>query len=269
MIATLEPVEFAPTVAPSRSLAESILAPLHQRAEESSNLVVSQQAVTVHGQSHDLPKFLFLGPRGGGHPIRLAIFAGLEARKIQTVLATSHFLHYLDSHAGLAKDYALFAYPVVNLGGFGPNATPRSDFELRFANSTADEDVQFFKTELRKWFFNGLITLRVDAQATGLSATVRSDVIAQQVAGPALLDVKDQSLVDGHPVRVRPSDRYARLADYAFGRIAPPAEVRPYPFEVEFTIPGNNAEAYTNALVEAQVGLLRHYRSLITHAADL
>ena len=268
LLAPQSTTEAAPEGA-SREFLEHILAPAFACAENSASLITSRHLARLRGRAYKIPKFLFLGQRGGGEPIRLALFAGFEPGQTETVTALTTLLLDLEAAPGGARDYALFGYPVVNLRGFDETPAPLSDFERRFAKDSADEDVQFFKVELRRWFFNGLITLRTDANSSGLYAAVRSEIIADQVIKPALAEAGAIVRLDAHPLRVRPADRYARAADYADGRLAPPAEIRPYPFEVKLAVPPGDDTAAIAALDAAIAGILRNYRKFIAHGADL
>jgi hypothetical protein len=259
-------------VAPENTVRESLertLAPLFSCAETSASLIASRHPVRLRGRVYEIPKMLFLGPRGGGETIRLGLFSGLESGNLEIVSALTTLLLDLEAAPAGARDYALFGYPLVNLRGFDESPAPLSDFERRFAKDSADEDVQFFKVELRRWFFNGLVTLQTDLNAAGLYAAVRSEVIAEQVVKPALAEAAAIAPLDPHPLRVRPADRYARAADYAHGRLAPPAEFRPYPFEVKLSVPPGDETAAIGAIGAVVTGILRNYRRFIAHGANL
>ena len=100
---------------------------------------------------------------------------------VETVQALARLLLQLKSSPALSRDFALIAYPVVNVRGFTAAAAPLADFEARFARDSAEADVQFFKIELNKWRFDGLLSLRVDSSARGFYAAVRSEIIAAEV----------------------------------------------------------------------------------------
>ena len=143
-------------------------------------------------------------------------------------------------------------------------------FEARYGADKSEPDVQFFKEQLRKWFFDGMITLRIDPRAKGFHATVRSAVLAREVIAPTLETVGKVVPLADEPVRIRPADRHARLSDYAQGRLTPPADIRPYPFEVEFFAPGGaGAEERIGSLFVAVHEVLRHYRAMISHAQNI
>jgi hypothetical protein len=248
-----------------------LLTSLFDTAQESESLIASRHPVLLGNRRHEIPKFMLLGARGGGKPIRLALFAGLDAGLPESTIALARLLLQLELNPALARDYALFAYPVVNLLGFeAENPAPLRSFEARYRNEKADRDVQFFKGELRKWFFDGIITIRTDPHADGFHATVRSEVLAREVVEPAFSTTGKTLPLLEKPIQIRPSDRHSRLSDYIQGRLAPPADIRPYPFEIELFAPGNiPAEDRVRGLFVALHEILRNYRGMISHAQNL
>ncbi|HEX8311056.1 MAG TPA: hypothetical protein VF614_07055 [Chthoniobacteraceae bacterium] len=261
------PVSPAPHVG---DLCPESIEPVFDVARESVSLLASRHSVTLEGKALDIPKFMLLGQRGGGKPIRLAIFGGLDAGLPDTSAAISRLFLQLELNPALAKDYALFGYPLVNLQGFTEAREPLRKFEARYASDEIHGDVGFFKAELRKWFFDGLVVLRTDLQATAFHATVRSEVIAREVVEPTLRSLSASLPVTERPVRLRHEDRQARLADYAHGRLAPPADIRPYPFEIELSAPGSlSSEERIRGLFLTLHEVLRNYRKLISHAQNL
>jgi hypothetical protein len=249
---------------------EEILAPLHEAALESSSLVASRFPFSYQGDVLEIPKFLLLGQRGGGRPIRLGLFAGFEAGNLGTVQALSSLLWQLKASPALSRDFALIAYPVVNVRGFTADAVPLSEFEARFARDSAAPDVQFFKSELNKWRFDGLLSFRTDPSARGYYAAVRSAIIAAEVVEPALAAAAVSLPLATQAVKVRPDDRFARTADYAHGRLSPPADIRPYPFEIELFAPRTEImEQHVDGLFVALTEILRLYRAFIAHGQDL
>ncbi|MDB6156039.1 MAG: peptidase [Chthoniobacteraceae bacterium] len=254
----------------SYNIVSELLAPLLETAQESESLIASQHPVLIGNQRIEIPKFMLLGARGGGKPIRLALFAGLDAGLPESIIALARLLLEFELNPALARDYALFAYPVVNLPGFDENPLPLRAFEGRYRKETSDADVDFFKGELRKWFFDGMITLRTDLNAEGFYATVRSEVLAREVVEPAVATAGKTIPLHESPIRIRPSDRHSRLSDYVQGRLAPPADIRPYPFEIELFAPGRlPIEDRVRGLFVAVHEILRHYRDMISHAQNL
>jgi hypothetical protein len=250
---------------------DSLLAPVFETARDSASLLTGRHTVQVGGRAVELPNFLLLGQRGGGHPVRVGLFSGLDAESEETVLALSRLLLQFELSPRLAQDFAVFAYPIVNAFGFARGKASLAEFERRFAaDREVDGDVQFFRRELAKWSFDGVITLRVDRAADGFYAVHRSAVLGKEVVAPAL-----EAISPGLPLRAnarvwRPDDRGARLADIAHGRLSAAAGGPPYPFEIELFAPGRiGVEQRVTGLFLLVQEVLRNYRRLIAHAANL
>ena len=101
-----------------RSIAD-LLAPLEGIVAASTSLISNHGAkFDVGGQSYELPRYLFLGPKGGGDTLRIGIFAGIHGDEPEGVHALVRFLSQLEAEPELAKGYCIFAYPVCNPTGF-------------------------------------------------------------------------------------------------------------------------------------------------------
>ena len=218
-----------------------------------------------------LDRLGILGQRGGGKPFRVALFAGIDDHgSLDGIAAISRLLVQAELQPSLARDYALFAYPLVNVFEYRQPETPLEPFERRFAWERPDADVRFLHSELRKWRFDGILVLRTDPRADSFHATVRSELLAREVVRPALELVERVTPVNGRPIKVRPGDIKTRLADYAEGRLTAPPELRPYPFEAELFAPGSaTPELRIRSLFIAVHEILRNYRRLLAHASDI
>src|SRR5580658_3656863 len=85
-----------------RSIAE-LLAPLEKIAANSANLVANHDArFEVNGETYDLPRYLFVGPRGGDTPIRIGIFAAIHGDEPEGVHALIQFVKLLETRPELA-----------------------------------------------------------------------------------------------------------------------------------------------------------------------
>jgi hypothetical protein len=186
------------------------------------------------------------------------------------VEALSGLFLQLAKNPAPARNFMLFGYPVVNLPGFGPGHSPLRNFEIRHGAHRNDGDVRFFKSELKNWGFDGLVSLRTDPKAISFHASTRGSIIARDVVQPAILAAGEIVPIKDHPLKLRPSDRYARRADQLMGRLVPPLDVQPYPFEIELFAPGNApAESRVRALQAAVLEILAAYRLVISHAQNL
>ena len=101
-LATLaDHIAVRPTVR-ARTLAE-VLAPLDRIAAHSPNLVANHEAkFTADGREYVLPRYLFVGPRGGDTPIRLGIFAGIHGDEPEGIHALVQFIQLLEARPELA-----------------------------------------------------------------------------------------------------------------------------------------------------------------------
>lgn len=259
----------ANAISGSASIAE-ILSPIYEVAGESSSLVASRHTVRFGNRRYEIPRFLLLGQRGGGKPISVGLFAGLDAHSVTTSLAVSRLLLQFELNPLLAKDYALFGYPIVNVEGFEPAPATRAEFEARFAAEDPEEDVLFFRSELEHWSFDGHIVLSIDPDGDGFHATSRSRVLAEEVIGPALETIATSLPVASQPVALRPADRHNRLADASRGEITSPVGVRLYPFEIEVFAPARlAAEQQITGLFLSIQEILWKYRRFISHGQNI
>jgi hypothetical protein len=251
--------------------ADEILDVLFDVSSHSESLMAIRHSVRAGGCDLDIAKFMLLGQRGGGKPIRIALFSGIDDHgSVDGIAAIARLLVQAELNTALARDYAIFAYPIVNVFEYRQPKNHLDTFHRRYAEDRADGDVRFFRGELRKWGFNGIVILRTDPSAESFHAIVRSELIAKEVVRPALEPVERVTPVDVHPIKVRPSDKRARFGDWADGRMTPPQEVSPRPFEVELFAPGKaSPEARISSLFVAIHEILRHYRRLIAYAADI
>jgi len=251
--------------------AEEIFGVLFEVSSRSESLMATRHSVRAGGCDFDVPKFMFLGQRGGGKPLRVALFAGIDDHgSLDGIAAIARLLTQTELNPSLAMDYAIFAYPLVNLFEYREPEHRIDPFHRRYAEDRADGDVRFFRGELRKWGFDGILTLKTDPRAESFHATVRSELLAKEVVRPALEPVGKVTPVNSRPIKIRPGDPRARLADCADGRLTPPPEIRPHPFEVELFAPGSAPrESRISSLFIATHEILRNYRRLVAYAADI
>jgi hypothetical protein len=103
----------------SQGLIQKFLAPLLDTAENSDWLVAGAVGeFSADRTRFHIPRFIFMGPPGGGDTVRLGIFAGLHGDDYAGPEAVLTFLQQLESRPDLAKGYHIFAYPFCNPSGF-------------------------------------------------------------------------------------------------------------------------------------------------------
>src|ERR1700744_1580036 len=225
---------------PRRSIAD-VLAPLERIAANSANLVANHDArFEVNGEAYELPRYLFVGPRGGDTPIRIGIFAGIHGDEPEGVHAIVQFLKLLEAKPELAAGYYLSFYPVCNPTGFEDNtrfSRSGKDLNREFWKESAEPEVKLLETEIWTHAFDGIITLHADDTSSGLYGYVAGAVLSENLLEPALraaeafLPRNDQRTIDGFAAA-------HRVVTQCFEVVlrGPSNTLRP-PFEITFETP--------------------------------
>ena len=92
--------------AAKESAVARLVAPLDEIAVNSPSLLVNRGAVFESaGKVYELPRYLFIGPRGGDVPLRLGIFAAIRGNEPEGARAIVQFLRVLEAKAELARGY--------------------------------------------------------------------------------------------------------------------------------------------------------------------
>ena len=256
-----------------RSIAE-LLAPLEQIAANSPNLVANHDArFDVDGESHVLPRYLFVGPRGGDTPIRIGIFAGIHGDEPEGVHALVQFIKLLEAKPELAAGYYLSFYPVCNSTGF-EDGTRRSrrgkDLNREFWKNSDEPEVRLLEAELKSRSFQGIISLHTDDTSDGFYGFVRGATLTRHLIEPALaaaekfLPRDERLVIDGFTAR------NGVIRDCYDGVLSAPAKVRPRPFEIILETPAAPPEYLKElAFVAALQTILLEYNKFIAYAPNL
>lgn len=259
---------------PAHRQLESVTGPLATIASRSSSLIACPPGrFDLAGQSHDLPRYLFLGPAGGAEPVRIGIFAGLHGDEPASAFALLRFVQLLEEKPQLARGYCLFLYPVCNPTGFADNTRQNrngKDLNREFWRNSQQPEVRLLESELTAHAFNGIVSLHTDDTSHGLYGYAHGAVITRHLLRPALaaaaefLPLNNNGVIDGF----RAQDGIIR--DGFEGVLRAPPATRPRPFEVILETP-HIAPQYLQeaALVVALRTILDEYRAFIAHAANL
>ena len=262
-----------PTLPHRRSLTD-LLAPLDAIASGSPNLIANHGArFTAEEREYRLPRYLFIGPKGGDDPVRLGIFAGIHGDEPEGVHASIRFLKLLETHPELATGYCLFVYPVCNPTGFEDNTRlSRSgrDLNREFWRQSTEPEVRLLESEMVSHCFHGIISLHTDDTSTGFYGFAHGATLTHHLLDPALeaagrvLPRNQDPIIDGF----RAQNGVIREA-YE-GILSAPPRVRPRPFEIILETPKAPAEFLKeSAFVLALNSILTGYRPLIAYAANL
>lgn len=221
--------------APQRSVAR-LLEPLDRLAESSRHLLSkSLGQFESAGGAYRLPRYLYVGPKGGGDLLRLGIFATIHGDEPEGALALGRFLAALEAKPELAQGYALFIYPVCNPTGFEDNtrhARSGKDLNREFWQQSDQPEVRFLESEICMQAFHGIVTLHSDDTSDGLYGFVKGAVLSEHLLEPALLEASrflprnHRETIDGFPARSGIiHDGYGGMLQSIPGLPQPPFEI--------------------------------------------
>ncbi len=251
-----------------------LVRPLHEIAVNSPNVLVNRGAsFEVEERMWELPKYLFVGPRGGDAPLRLAIFAAIHGDEPEGARALVHFAKVLEAKPELATGYCLSLYPVCNPTGFEDgtkHSRSRKDLNREFWKNSTEPEVRFLENELRWRAFDGIISLRTDETSNGFYAIAGGATLTRHLIEPALRAAEEflprdsRSSIDGFEAR----DGIV-LAQNS-GALSAPPKTRPRPFEIVLETPKSPPSFMKEcAFVMALQTILTEYRKFIAYAANL
>ena len=262
------------TPRPQRRLLAEVLTPLDQIAAHSTNLVANHEArFDVKGETYTLPRYLFVGPRGGDTPIRVGIFAGVHGDEPEGIHALVQFVKLLEAKPDLATGYYLSFYPICNPTGFedGTRCTRSGkDLNREFWKNSDAPEVRLLQAELQSRSFQGIIALHTDDTSSGFYGFVRGATLTKNLIEPALAAAEKFLPRDGRPVIDGFNARRGIIRDCYEGVLAAPPNLRPRPFEIILETPPAPPEYLKQlAFVSALQTILLEYRQLIAYAANL
>ena len=269
------PVKHAPQTPRQqrRSIAE-LLAPLEEIAAHSPNLVANHDArFEVNGEAYELPRYLFVGPRGGDTPIRVGIFAGVHGDEPEGVHAIVQFIKLLEAKPELAAGYYLSFYPVCNPTGFEDNtrfSRRGKDLNREFWRDSAEPEVRLLQAELVSRSFQGIISLHTDDTSAGFYGFAHGATLTKNLIEPALVAAGQFLPRDERPVIDGFSARNGVIRDRYEGILNAPPKVRPRPFEIILETPATPPDYLKElALVAALQTILLEYNKFIAYAPNL
>jgi len=262
-----------PVRAGRRSLT-NLLMPLERTAATSLHLMANHGARFEHdGEAYEIPRYLFVGPKGGDESLRIGIFAGVHGDEPEGTHALIQFLAMLAREPRLATGYALFAYPICNPTGV-EDGTRHSrngkDLNREFWRNSAQPEVRLLESELVAHSFHGVIALHTDDTSHGFYGFAQGATLTRHLLEPALkaaaqfLPRNGDDQIDGFPAR------NGVIRTCYDGVLSGPPGVRPRPFEITLETPKAAPNYLKDAASVAALGaILAEYRAFIAHGANL
>src|SRR5258708_4605945 len=187
----LDYLESTPTAAatgrtlPERRPLERLLTQLDQLADNSEHLFKKPFGYFESaGQCYQMPRYIFVGPQGGGDIIRIGIFATIHGDEPEGALALTRFVAALEKNPEIAQGYCLFLYPVCNPTGFEDNTRhSRSGLDLNreFWKESNEPEVRLLETEVWTHAFDGIISLHADNTSGGIYGYVNGAGLSENL----------------------------------------------------------------------------------------
>lgn len=207
------------------------------------------------------PSYVFIGPRGGHVPIRLALLAGIGTGDLPSTNALVKMFVELDLAPLLAQDFALFGYPDANperTSGYSP------DFTTDFWKNDSDPVIRYFEQELTENQLDGVIAIKTNEPIAGFQIQVSSRVIATEVLWPTLEMAQRLLPLASEPIQIFPRLPDNRHSLFSLGH------ARPGPFTLLIRTPKHMPlENQISAIVFSLKQILHCYRVLVSHADSL
>ena len=253
---------------------ERLLAPLDELASSSSNF--SSRLLGQFQRSNGLyrlPRYFYLGTKGGGDVIRIGIFATIHGDEPEGALALARLVGELEKNPEITKGYALYLYPLCNPTGFEDNTRHvrgGKDLNREFWKQSCEPEIRALESEICLHAFDGIITLHSDDTSDGLYGFVSGAVLTENLLEPALREAERFLPRNRHKVIDGFNARRGIITDgYAGVLKSLPGSSRP-PFEITFETP---QKAPLHRQVEATVAALRtilvEYRYLMAIAQNI
>lgn len=257
-----------------RSVADA-LAPLDQLMANSPNLIAAKPGASFQagGATYEMPRYIFIGPKGGGEPIRIGIFAGIHGDEPEGVHALIRFLSLLERKPELATGYCLFIYPVCNPTGFEDRtrlSRSGKDLNREFWRNSTEPEVRILEAELLDHSFHGIIALHTDDTSDGFYGFAHGATLTKNLIEPALAAAEEflprnsDAIIDGL------NARNGIIFQGYEGVLSAPPEARPRPFEIILETP-SAPPIYLKeaALVAALQTILSRYSEFIAFASNI
>jgi murein peptide amidase A len=215
-----------------------------------------------HGETHDLFRFRFKGPKAEHDPLKIGLFAALHGDEPAGADALVRWLTELTAEPWRATGYDLTVFPVCNPTGYADNTRHNRaglDLNREFWKHSVEPEIAILERELIAGNFDGIITLHSDDTSEGLYGYAHGRLLNEALLKPALRASE----------RILPRN-HSPLIDGFEGVLSAPRQQRPQPFDLIFETP---ALSPLNLQIEATLiaieTVLDEYRVFLAHSINL
>jgi murein peptide amidase A len=253
---------------------QRLLKPLLDLAENSDHLIGgSVGEILVGHNAFQIPRFIFMGPTGGGDTIRLGIFAGFHGGDPEGVEALVAFLEELEVAPQVARGCHIYAYPICNPTGFAARTRSNADgkdLAGQFWSGSSQPEVYYLEREMGVLHFHGVISLEAINDSGGFLVNTKSAVLSRALTQPAI-----QATRRFLPGSISQKESHTGLSDALPNSSMPDFltvtdELDPAPFELHIGIPKNAPRpSQIHGTIGALKSILDSYHSLLAIGQNL
>lgn len=262
------------TPPPTLHAVDDLLAPLERAAETSPHFISrSRGHFESAGDDYSLPRYVFLGPKGGGETIRIGIFATIHGDEPEGAHGMARFVATLEGNPEIAEGYALFLYPVCNPGALEAgtrHSRSGKDLNREFWRQSSEPEVRYLEAEIARNAFDGIITLHSDDTSDGLYGFVSGAVLTENLLEPALraaeqfLPRNRGRVIDGFAAQ------HGIITDCYDGVLRAQPGLERSPFEITFETPQKAPpDRQVGAFNAALQTILVEYRGFMAMAQNI
>jgi hypothetical protein len=244
------------------------LKPLLDLAEGSDYLIAGSAGEFEAGhQVYQIPRFIFMGPSGGGDTVRLGIFAGIYGDQPEGTEALIEFLQQLEIKPQLGRGYHIYVYPVCNPTALAAQTRHNSsgeDLSKHFWHGSSQPEVYYLEREIGVLRFQGVIPLQTQRHSEGFLLNVNSSaILTRTLAKPAIQATQRFLPRSASGAEAKSMASWPKFSPRDF--LTTSRELNPVPFELHFGIPGHLPKpSQIHGTVSALTSILDTYRSLLS-----
>src|SRR5882757_3018490 len=129
-----------------------LLKPLLSSAENSDFLIEGSIGEFAVGKvAFQIPRFIFMGPGGGGDNIRIGIFAAIHGDQPEGTEVLVNLLQELEMTPQTARNYHIYAYPICNPSGLVNQTrhnTSGKNLSKEFWHNSLEPEIYYLEREM-------------------------------------------------------------------------------------------------------------------------
>jgi protein MpaA len=249
---------------------QHLLEPLLELVRKSDYLVGgSAGEFVINKKVFQIPRFIFMGPAGGGDTIRLGIFATFHGDEPDGAAALVKFLRELEMEPQLAGGYHIYTYPVCNPTGFiarTRNNLSGDDLTGHFWRGSSQPEIYYLEREMGVLRFQGVLSLQTEKDTGSFGVKTGSAILNRALSGPAIQAADkfcSETALETDALR-------GTSGTHSRNFLTDTDELDPKPFELHIGIPGQASElCKITGTVGALKSILETYRSHMSIAQNL